>query len=83
MDEARIRLAALERLVAAIAPWLSQDALADAAATLRSDLVAAGDHQERIILKRALLVLANGAARFASEPSEPWLADALRDATAD
>jgi hypothetical protein len=76
------RLLAREKLLQAIAPWLSEDALADAAATLRADLVAARDPQERLVLKRALLLLANGAARFGTHPPAAWLEDVLRATTA-
>ena len=80
MTREEIRLAALERLLHAISPWLSDEALADAAATLRSEMVAADDHQQRMVLNRALLLLANGTARFGSAPPAPWIAEALREA---
>jgi hypothetical protein len=82
MAPADLRLAALERLVLAIAPWLSDQALVDATSLLRADLVAAKTHQERIAIKQALLLLANGAARLDRAAPGAWLEAVLHGSAA-
>jgi hypothetical protein len=38
MDENELRIAALEKVVLALAPWITADAIEDAAATIRAEI---------------------------------------------
>jgi hypothetical protein len=82
MPDDNVRLRALEKLLQALVPWISEEGLFDATQTLRADLVAARDQRERIALKQALLLLANGAARLGRGAPGAWLEEVLHGAAA-
>lgn len=63
MDEAETRIAALEKVLLALVPWLDPTAVEDAADTIRAEMQTASG-QEREACSRALQLLTDGQRRF-------------------
>lgn len=76
MTETELRIAGAEKLLVAIAPWLSDRAVLDAMATLRADLVASSDPDERFAAMQALQLLSDGVRRFESLDIAAWIKQA-------
>lgn len=63
MDENELRIAAVEKLILALAPWIDADVVDDAAATIRAEMWTATG-QELEVCAQALQLLTDGRRRF-------------------
>ena len=63
MDENELSIAAVEKVILALAPWIDGTAMDDAAATIRAEMRTAKG-QEREACAQALQLLTDGQRRF-------------------
>lgn len=72
LDEIGLRIAAAEAAIAAITPWINDDVIDDAVATLLVELQSA-DEARRGELVRAVQLLRGGATRFRRHRLAGWM----------
>lgn len=72
MDENELRIAALEKVFLAVAPWSDAAVIEDGAATIRAEKQAATG-QDREACAQALQPLTDGQRRFAPPAMGPFL----------
>ena len=70
INEARV--AAMEKVLAALLPWIDERVIEDAAATLRADLMAQGE-MDRESTAQALQLLTDGRYRFKPPAVSYWM----------
>lgn len=63
MDDADLRLAAVEKVILALTPWIDETVIADAVATLQTEFATA-QGQEREAVAYALELVTDGRDRF-------------------
>jgi hypothetical protein len=72
MDEYETRIAAVEYLIEALLPWMEQQAIEDAASTLRAALRSA-EGEEGLALVQAIRLLTDGREKFRPPAVGHWL----------
>jgi hypothetical protein len=72
LDENELRIAAMEKVILALTPWLDPQVIEDAAATIRAELQTS-EGGERVACMQALQLLTDGRMRFASVGAGDYL----------
>ena len=73
MDELQHRILAAETVIIELTPWIDEDAIADAIASIRAGLEGSISEDERIIRLQALELLQDGRRRYAGPELGIWL----------